>query len=113
MGMTDWRKISALADHAARYHGDTEITSVDTDRTITRTNWRGINARARQLASALTKLGLDPQARVAVWELVSSLRDQGMAVVEFVIFDIVFVQRATWSDQSDRFKRTAYLGGAA
>lgn len=25
--------------------------------------------------------GLDPQARVAVWELVSSLRDQGMAVV--------------------------------
>ncbi len=62
--MTQPLLISSLIDHAARYHGETEITSVETDGTVTRTNWSEVARHARQLASALTKLGLAPQDRV-------------------------------------------------
>ena len=55
--------ISALIDHAARYHGGTRIVSVNTTGGIEETTWGGIAENARRLGSALTKLGLDPQAR--------------------------------------------------
>ena len=55
--------ISALIDHAARYHGGTRIVSVNTTGGIEETSWGGIAENARRLGSALTKLGLDPQAR--------------------------------------------------
>ena len=55
--------ISALIDHAARYHGGTRIVSVNTTGGIEETSWGGIAQNARRLGSALTKLGLDPQAR--------------------------------------------------
>lgn len=57
--------ISTLVDHAGRYHGDTEITSVETDGSITRSNWRDVQRNSRKLASALGKLGLAPSARCA------------------------------------------------
>ena len=57
--------IHSLIDHGARYHGNTEIVSVETDGTKTKTNWKGISDRARQLGSALTKLGLFQGDRVA------------------------------------------------
>lgn len=57
--------IHSLIDHGARYHGNTEIVSVETDGTKTKTNWKGISDRARQLGSALTKLGLFKGDRVA------------------------------------------------
>lgn len=63
--MTKPLTISSLVAHAARYHGDTEITSVDTDRSITRTNWRSVEARSRQLASALERAGIDGGERCA------------------------------------------------
>ncbi|MEX0286731.1 MAG: long-chain-fatty-acid--CoA ligase [Paracoccaceae bacterium] len=55
--------ISALIEHAARYHGDTAIVSVNTTGGIEETTWGGVAANARRLASALTALGLGPQAR--------------------------------------------------
>ncbi len=57
--------ISSLIEHAADYHGDTQIVSIETDGTLTRHNWRQIETRARQLGSALLKMGLQPSARCA------------------------------------------------
>ncbi|MDF1873877.1 long-chain fatty acid--CoA ligase [Vannielia sp.] len=57
--------IHSLIDHGARYHGDTAIVSVETDGSKTKTTWKGISDRARQLGSALAKLGLFKGDRVA------------------------------------------------
>ncbi|MEX0307730.1 MAG: long-chain-fatty-acid--CoA ligase [Ruegeria sp.] len=62
--MTQPLLISSLIDHAERYHGQTEIISVETDGTVTETNWAGVAQNARKMASALSKLGLEPQDRV-------------------------------------------------
>ncbi|WP_299983138.1 long-chain-fatty-acid--CoA ligase [uncultured Ruegeria sp.] len=62
--MTQPLLISSLIDHAERYHGQTEIISVETDGTVTETNWAGIAQNARWMASALSKLGLQPQDRI-------------------------------------------------
>ncbi len=50
--------IQSLIDHAARYHHETEIVSVETDGAKTRTNWRDVAARARRLNDALRRRGL-------------------------------------------------------
>lgn len=63
--MTQPLLISSLIDHAARYHGETEIWSVNTTGGVEQTSWGQVGINARKLGSALTKLGLDPQARVA------------------------------------------------
>ncbi|WP_424986266.1 long-chain-fatty-acid--CoA ligase [Microbulbifer sp. S227A] len=55
--------ISSLIDHAATYHGDTEIVSVETSGGVTHSNWRAVARNARKLGSALHKLGLGSQAR--------------------------------------------------
>ena len=52
--------ISSLIEHAGRYHGSTEIVSVETTGDVTRTNWGEIEVNARKLASALGKLGVEP-----------------------------------------------------
>ncbi len=57
--------ISSLVAHAEKYHGATEIFSVNTCEGHETTNWAQIGANARRLASALSQLGLDPQARCA------------------------------------------------
>ena len=56
--MTQPLLISALIEHAARYHGDTEIVSVETGGGMVRTDWAGVNAGAKRLASALQKFGI-------------------------------------------------------
>ncbi|RNF34437.1 long-chain-fatty-acid--CoA ligase [Paracoccus methylarcula] len=53
----------SLIGHAARYHGGTEIVSVETAGGIERTTWAGVDANARKLASALDRLGVSPGAR--------------------------------------------------
>ncbi|MEL6887430.1 MAG: long-chain fatty acid--CoA ligase [Pseudomonadota bacterium] len=55
--------ISSLVDHAARYHGDTGIWSVETAGGVTETSWGEVASNARRLGDALTHLGLGPQAR--------------------------------------------------
>ena len=55
--------IQSMIDHAALYHADTEIVSVNTGGGVEVTNWGQIGSNARRLGDALTKLGLPPQAR--------------------------------------------------
>ena len=57
--------ISSLIEHAAAYHGGTEIYSVNTTGGTETTSWGQVAANARKLGSALTKLGLEPQTRIA------------------------------------------------
>lgn len=57
--------IQSLVDHAARYHGDTAITSVNTSGGVEETTWGQVCANAHRLGDALLKLGLEPQARCA------------------------------------------------
>ena len=63
--MTQPLLISSLITHAAQYHGDTEIVSVNTMDGTEITSWGSIARNSAKLASALTNLGLDPQARCA------------------------------------------------
>lgn len=57
--------ISAIIDHAAHYHGDSEIVSVNTGGGQHRTNYAQIRARAVKLASALAKRGMEKSDRIA------------------------------------------------
>lgn len=61
--MTSALTISSLIDHAARYHAETEVFSVNTGGGVETTNWGEVGANSRRLGDALTKLGLDAQAR--------------------------------------------------
>lgn len=55
--------ISSLIEHAERYHAEGEIHSVNTGGGIEQTSWGQVARNARAMASALTTLGLEPQAR--------------------------------------------------
>jgi fatty-acyl-CoA synthase len=57
--------ISSLIEHAARYHGGTEVVSVETTGELARTTWGEVERGARRLASALEKLGLKRGERCA------------------------------------------------
>ncbi|MDX1799536.1 MAG: long-chain-fatty-acid--CoA ligase [Marinobacter sp.] len=57
--------ISSQIAHAARYHGDTEIVSVETAGGMHRTTYGEVEQRARKLASALLALGMKPGDRIA------------------------------------------------
>lgn len=57
--------ISSLITHAARYHGRTEIVSVETTGPVVRTDWAGVESNARKLAAALTRLGVRQGDRCA------------------------------------------------
>lgn len=57
--------ISHLIQHAARYHGDTVITSRETDGSTTVTNWAKLHDNSKRLANALAALGLEQGDRVA------------------------------------------------
>ena len=59
--------ISAIADHAERYHGDREIVSVTADDPRHRYTYGEAIRRARKLASALTGLGLKAGDRVGTF----------------------------------------------
>lgn len=63
--MTQPLLISSLITHAARYHSDGEIVSMETDGGVHRTSWGELEKRARRLGSALLGLGLSPGDRVA------------------------------------------------
>ena len=57
--------ISALIEHAAQYHHQTTISSVEADGAITHSSWGEVASNARKLASALDKLGIQPGQRCA------------------------------------------------
>src|SRR6185503_11768269 len=56
--------ISSVIAHAARHHGDGEIVSPRTDGSVSRTTYRALERRARQLAAVLRDLGVRPGDRV-------------------------------------------------
>lgn len=57
--------IPSILRHAARHHGAAEVVSRDDDGTIRRTTYAALAGRARQLARALTALGVKPGDRLA------------------------------------------------
>lgn len=57
--------IQSLLDHAARYHGQTPVISVETTGGIARANWEQVSQNSHRLASSLSKLGLSKGARCA------------------------------------------------
>lgn len=57
--------ISSLIEHAATFHPDTEIVSRLPDRTIRRGTWSGIRQTSKQVANALSGLGVTFGDRVA------------------------------------------------
>ncbi len=56
---------SSLIAYAAECHGDTEIVSRTVEGPIHRTTYAEIHARARQLAKALSSLGVRQGDRIA------------------------------------------------
>ena len=64
--MQDWPLlVSKLIDHAAIYHGQREIVSLSCEGPKHRTNWANVRGRARQVAGALRRLGMQPGDRIA------------------------------------------------
>jgi fatty-acyl-CoA synthase len=57
--------ISSLLAHAARYHGDTPVISVEVTGDVIHSNWREIESNARKLAAALERLGVRKGERCA------------------------------------------------
>ncbi len=57
--------ISQQLEFAARYHGNVEVVTRTVEGPIVRTTWAEVGRRARQLASALEKLGVKRGDRVA------------------------------------------------
>ena len=57
--------VSSLIEHAATYHGDTEIVSRTVEGPIHRTTYAEAERRAKRVANALTRLGIRPGDRVA------------------------------------------------
>ena len=55
--------IGSLIDHAARFHTDGQIVSVETMGGVEHSTWGQVGTNARRLASALRKLGLQQGAR--------------------------------------------------
>ncbi|WBU63922.1 long-chain fatty acid--CoA ligase [Paracoccus aerodenitrificans] len=62
--MYDELTINSLIDHAARFHGKTEIVSVETTGGVDRSEWASIGGNARRLGAALDGLGVAADARV-------------------------------------------------
>ncbi|QZT62220.1 long-chain-fatty-acid--CoA ligase [Mycolicibacterium austroafricanum] len=57
--------ISSLIEHAAAFHGDTEIVSRLPEGQVRRTTWREVNEHSKQVANALAELGMEQGDRVA------------------------------------------------
>ena len=57
--------ISSLIEHAAAFHGDTEIVSRSPEGPIRRSTWRAVNEESKRVANALAALGVEQGDRVA------------------------------------------------
>lgn len=60
----DQLTVNSLIDHAARFHGATEVVSVETAGGVERSDWATVAANAHRLASALDRLGVSDGARI-------------------------------------------------
>ncbi len=58
--MQDWPlRVTTIIDHAARFHGDREVVTRTIEGPIARTTYAEIHLRARKVAQALQKLGVE------------------------------------------------------
>ncbi len=58
--MQNWPlRVSTIIDHAARFHGDREIVTRTIEGPIARTTYKQVHLRARKVAQALTRLGIE------------------------------------------------------
>ncbi len=57
--------VSSILTHAARQHGDTEVVSRESSGVLHRSSYAKLERRARRLARALGRLGVQPGDRVA------------------------------------------------
>jgi acyl-CoA synthetase (AMP-forming)/AMP-acid ligase II len=62
--MDDPLLVSAILEHAAVYHGDTEIVAREIDGSFFRYDYRRAHQRAERLAQAILRLGVAPGDRV-------------------------------------------------
>ena len=94
--------ISSIIEHAARHHGDTEIVSRTLEGPVHRYGYRDAHRRARQLANALTRLGVQQGDRVATlawngyrhFELYFAV--SGMGAVLHTINPRLFPEQIRW-----------------
>ncbi len=63
--MTTPLTVSEIMHFAERHHGDSEVVSITADQPLHRCTYRDVFRRARQLANALERLGVDSGQRVA------------------------------------------------
>ena len=64
-GMQDWPlRVSTIIDHAARVHGRQEVVTRTIEGPMHRTNYAEIGRRARQVAAALKRLGVEQGDRI-------------------------------------------------
>jgi fatty-acyl-CoA synthase len=63
--MTTPLTVSEIMHFAERHHGDSEVVSITADQPLHRCTYRDVFRRARQLANALERLGVDSGERVA------------------------------------------------
>lgn len=66
-GTMMWQALTtgSLIAHAEKYHGDTDVVSVEGDGSLSRSSWREVGANARRIKSALDRLGVAAGARCA------------------------------------------------
>jgi len=94
--------ISSIIEHAARHHGDSEIVSRTLEGPVHRYGYRDAHRRARQLANALTALGVQQGDRVATlawngyrhFELYFAV--SGMGAVLHTINPRLFPEQIRW-----------------
>ncbi|GGI84362.1 acyl-CoA synthetase [Polymorphobacter multimanifer] len=64
--MQDWPLLVwRIIDHAAAFHGGREVVSLTCEGPVVRSNWATVRSRARKVAAALRRMGVQPGERVA------------------------------------------------
>ncbi len=101
--MQDWPLLVwRLIDHAAMYHGDREIVTLRCEGDEHRTNWLEVQGRAKRIAQALTRLGVQQRDRVATlaWNTHRHVECwygiSGMGAVAHTINPRLFPEQIAW-----------------
>ena len=64
--MQDWPlNVWKLIDHAGQNHGSREVVSLTCEGGVDRSTWATVRARAKKVAAALRRYGIQPGDRVA------------------------------------------------
>ncbi|MFD2646117.1 3-(methylthio)propionyl-CoA ligase [Pseudomonas japonica] len=94
--------IPSLLEHAARYHGDTEIVSRTHEGSVHRYTYADAHLRAKQAANALIRLGTTPGSRVGTlawngfrhFELYYAI--SGTGAITHTVNPRLFPEQITW-----------------